>query len=75
MARDRGLGAAAAGIMGSREWLQRQVAAQYNLMLKRGPDPAGLSSWSTVLQRTDIPVVQSSLGGSPEYFSRAQQPI
>jgi spore germination protein YaaH len=62
--------AAARGIFGSQEWAQRQVAAQYQQMLKRGPDPAGLQGWTDVVVRSDVPPVTVNLGASDEYFQR-----
>jgi hypothetical protein len=66
----QGRGSVTQGVFRSQEWLNRQVTAQYRLMLKREPDPTGLAGWSGVLDRTDLPVLQAALGGSQEYFQR-----
>jgi hypothetical protein len=48
------------------------VAAAYVQFLKRGPDPGGLAGWSAFLGSSDLPVLDAALGGSDEYYLRAQ---
>jgi spore germination protein YaaH len=67
-----GPGAVAGGIVWSLESRQRLVAAAYVQFLKRGPDPGGLAGWSAFLGSSDLPVLDAALGGSDEYYLRAQ---
>ena len=67
-----GPGAVAGGIVWSLESRQRLVAAAYVQFLKRGPDPGGLAGWSAFLGSSDLPVLGAALGGSDEYYLRAQ---
>ena len=72
VAATRGPGYVASGVVWSQESRQRLVAAAYVQFLKRDPDPAGLASWSAFLASSDLPVVDVALGGSNEYFLKAQ---
>jgi len=64
--------AAAAGILGSSEYLRDYVTAQFSYLLGRLPDPAGLSYWVAELASGGSPeTVVAGIIGSEEYFAEA----
>ncbi|MBA2497055.1 MAG: SpoIID/LytB domain-containing protein [Acidimicrobiia bacterium] len=69
--RRRGVPAVAADFYQSLESRERRVRRQFDVLLRRPPDPAGLDYWAGELLRVDDLVLTIELTASDEYYLTA----